>query len=70
MQFNLTHSDTWALVAVDSAEVGIDTENMQRNSNILNIARHNFHQQEIEFLTTKAAEPRWGFYYWMLKKLT
>lgn len=68
VQFNLTHSDTWALVAVDSAEVGIDTENMQRNSNILNIARHNFHQQEIEFLTTKAAEPRWGFYYWMLKE--
>ncbi len=68
LEFNLTHSDTWALLAVDHSAVGIDTENMQRNTNILNIARHNFHPLEIEFLTAKAAEPQWGFYYWMLKE--
>jgi 4'-phosphopantetheinyl transferase len=66
-QFNLTHSDTWALVAIDTQAVGIDTENMQRSANILNIARHNFHPLEIDFLTGKA-DPRWGFYYWMLKE--
>lgn len=68
VQFNLTHSDTWALLAVDDHALGIDTENMQRNSNILNIARHNFHPQEIAFLTQKSADTQWGFYYWMLKE--
>ena len=68
LEFNLTHSDSWALLAVDQTAVGIDTENMQRNTNILNIARHNFHPQEIEFLTAKASEHKWGFYYWMLKE--
>lgn len=68
LEFNLTHSDTWALLAVDQTAVGIDTENMQRSTNILNIARHNFHPQEIEFLTAKAPELQWGFYYWMLKE--
>ncbi|HEY6528734.1 MAG TPA: 4'-phosphopantetheinyl transferase superfamily protein [Cellvibrionaceae bacterium] len=67
-QFNLTHSDKWALVAIDKQAVGIDTENMQRSTNILNIARHNFHPLEVDFLTGKANEPRWGFYYWMLKE--
>ncbi|HMW70520.1 MAG TPA: 4'-phosphopantetheinyl transferase superfamily protein [Cellvibrionaceae bacterium] len=68
VEFNLTHSDTWALLAVDQYPLGIDTENMQRNTNILSIARHNFHPREIAFLTAQAAEPQWGFYYWMLKE--
>jgi phosphopantetheinyl transferase len=55
-------------VALDVQPVGIDTENLQRKTNILNIARHNFHPLEVDFLTAKAQEPEWGFYYWMLKE--
>lgn len=68
IEFNLTHSDSWALLAIDSSAIGIDTENMQRKTDILNIARHNFHPLEIDFLTAKAEELQWGFYYWMLKE--
>lgn len=67
-EFNLTHSDNWALVAVDVTPIGIDTENLQRRTDILKIARHNFHPAEIEFLSSKSDEHQWGFYYWMLKE--
>lgn len=67
-EFNLTHSDNWALVALDVTPIGIDTENLQRRSDIVNIARHNFHPLEIDFLSSKSDQPQWGFYYWMLKE--
>jgi 4'-phosphopantetheinyl transferase len=68
LTFNLSHSDTFALLAMDSAPLGVDTENLQRHSDIVKIARHQFHPSEVAQLEAAPDPQRWGIYYWMLKE--
>lgn len=68
IHFNLTHSDDYILLAVYHSALGIDTENLDRKANILNIARHNFHPKEIFQLENAPNQIALGFYFWMLKE--
>jgi len=70
-QFNLSHSHGQIVLAlVYDTSVGIDVENYQRKTNLLQLARHFFHSEEIQQLENLPTDeqPTHFFKCWTLKE--
>jgi len=72
IQFNLSHSRQWAVLAVGiNCELGIDVESISDGRSTLNIAQHYFHADEIEELEklqTVDDQQDYFFRLWTLKE--
>lgn len=72
LQFNLSHSRQWAVIAVGkNCDLGIDVESTSDRRSILNIAQHYFHADEIAQLETMRNEheqKEYFFQLWTLKE--
>ncbi len=68
VHFNLSHSGDYSVVALHTQPVGIDTEKLDRTTDMLKIAQHNFHPLEIAQLENQPANAPLGLYLWMLKE--
>lgn len=61
VQFNLTHSGTWVLLAAGSRTVGIDVEKIEPDFNFAAVTTHSFSTAEQEEIH-QAASPQAAFY--------
>lgn len=72
IQFNLSHSRQWAVLAVGlNCDLGIDVESTSDRRSILNIAQHYFHPNEIadlEKMSDAAEQQDYFFRLWTLKE--
>lgn len=70
IEFNLSHSGNWVVLAVARERVGIDIENIERENNVLAIADRYFFGEELEELYSfPLLEQRKRFFdYWTLKE--
>ena len=72
VQFNLSHSRQWAVIAIgENGDVGIDVESTSDRRTILNIAQHYFHADEIfqlEKITDEEEQKEYFFQLWTLKE--
>jgi len=71
LDFNLSHSGDWLACAVTSAgEVGVDLEQVDRERDVLRVARRYFSAREIESLTALPPGQRQDRFYdlWTLKE--
>lgn len=70
LQFNLSHSDDWVVLAVADNRVGVDVESTARENDVMAIADRYFFGSEIEELTSfNTSEQRQRFFdYWTLKE--
>ncbi len=72
IQFNLSHSRQWALLAVGiDCDLGVDVESTSDRRSILNIAQHYFHPDEIadlDKITDEETQKNYFFRLWTLKE--
>jgi 4'-phosphopantetheinyl transferase len=55
LKYNVSHSDTWVLIAIANSDVGVDTETISASFPFQSILADNFSNAEIEF-TGRSAE--------------
>ena len=70
LQFNLSHSDDWIVLAIADNRVGVDIESTVRKNDVMAIADRYFFGSEIAELTSfDDSEQRQRFFdYWTLKE--
>jgi 4'-phosphopantetheinyl transferase len=72
IQFNLSHSKQWAVLAVGlNCDLGIDVESTSDRRSILSIAQNYFHPNEIahlEKITDEEKQQNYFFQLWTLKE--
>ena len=70
LQFNLSHSDDWIVLAIADNRIGVDIESTARKNDVMAIADRYFFGSEIEELTSfDDSEQRQRFFdYWTLKE--
>jgi len=70
LQFNLSHSDDWVVLAIADNRIGVDIESTARKNDVMAIADRYFFGSEIEELTSfDDSEQRQRFFdYWTLKE--
>lgn len=71
IQFNLSHSGHWALLAVTRAElIGVDVEAVRTTRDLSGIAESYYHPQEFAQLQLLAGSERYDYFYrlWTLKE--
>ena len=70
LQFNLSHSDGWVVLAIADNRIGVDIESTARKNDVMAIADRYFFGSEIEELTSfDGSEQRQRFFdYWTLKE--
>ena len=69
LEFNLSHSGSWAVAAFSGGRVGIDVENCHRKNDVLAIANHYFYAQELSDMFAEEGKERDNFFnLWTLKE--
>lgn len=72
LQFNLSHSRQWVVIAIaKQCDLGIDVESISDRRSILNIAQHYFHADEIaqlEKIKQEEDQKEYFFQLWTLKE--
>ncbi len=70
LQFNLTHTEDLAVVAVARSDVGVDAEDVTRRSSTIKVAEHFFAEDEVAQLQSlPAADMTSRFFdFWTLKE--
>ena len=70
LQFNLSHSDDWVVLAIADNRIGVDIESTARKNDVMAIADRYFFGSEIAELTSfDPSEQRQRFFdYWTLKE--
>lgn len=68
LEFSLTHSGDYALIALHTAPLGLDTEMRNRQTDIVRIAQYQFHPEEIAQLHNPLTQQQQGYRLWMLKE--
>ena len=70
LQFNLSHSDDWVVLAIADNRIGVDIESTARKNDVMAIADRYFFGSEIAELTSfEPSEQRQRFFdYWTLKE--
>lgn len=71
LQFNLSHSGHWALLALaNSMELGVDIEQTNNTRDLLGIAGNYYHPEEFAHLQQRRGDEQTHFFYqlWTLKE--
>ncbi len=72
LEFNLSHSGDWVVMAITEHPVGVDVEHITRKTShsLLQIAQHYFHRDEIRQLETLEGDQQRLYFYqlWTLKE--
>lgn len=70
INFNLSHAGDWVILVIAHQPVGVDIEYTPRKNDVLSIAEHYFHGEEIkELLSFPKDQQRERFFdYWTLKE--
>jgi phosphopantetheine--protein transferase-like protein len=69
--FNISHSGDWVVVGFASSDIGVDVQEISNNKRIdfNNIAKHAFHNKELDFIKENTLEQNINFYkIWTLKE--